>query len=248
MGRPPSLTDIQVRLVVQMLKDGKLIVDISRELEISYILVHRIANGKAYMRITGGPLEYSRTKSPFTRKVNGFNCKLTKEKVLKIIELNRNGIAGIELAKQFGVSPPTINNILNGKTWTNVTGGPTVEAYKIPHDCRSKGSLTEKQVGEIVHLLSIRMKGKDIAKLYGISQPAVSDIATGKTWTHITGGPVEHNTIRGGARCLSNKEVLEIKRLIAIGLNHYIIRRCYGISSTVMTNISSGRSYKEITL
>lgn len=45
--------------------------------------------------------------------------------------------------------------------------------------------LNEDQVAEIKHLLSLKIKQRDIAAQFGISEMAVSNIKSGHTWGHI---------------------------------------------------------------
>jgi DNA-binding NarL/FixJ family response regulator len=46
--------------------------------------------------------------------------------------------------------------------------------------------LTEKDVLEIVELLSKGCAGKEVAQLYNVSETAISYIKTGKTWSYLT--------------------------------------------------------------
>ena len=47
--------------------------------------------------------------------------------------------------------------------------------------------LGAEEVHEIVRLLDLGLKQRDVAEKYGIAQMTVSNIKTGKTWGHITG-------------------------------------------------------------
>lgn len=53
---------------------------------------------------------------------NNKGTTLTNAQVLEIVRLKRVGVIQNRLAKMFGVSPMTISRIINGKTWTTVTG------------------------------------------------------------------------------------------------------------------------------
>lgn len=48
-------------------------------------------------------------------------AKLTDDQVRDIVRLRKSGATQPELAKQFGVTQPTISDIVNGKRWTHVT-------------------------------------------------------------------------------------------------------------------------------
>ena len=49
-------------------------------------------------------------------------CKLTSQDVLRVIQLRGDGISYHKIAKRLHVDASTIYQILNGKTWSNVTG------------------------------------------------------------------------------------------------------------------------------
>ena len=54
---------------------------------------------------------------------NNSNAKLTKEQVLKIVELSKqNKYSQVELSKIFKTSEGTISRILSGLRWSSVTG------------------------------------------------------------------------------------------------------------------------------
>ena len=54
---------------------------------------------------------------------NNTNAKLTKEQVLKIVDLSKqNKYSQVELSKMFNTSEGTISRILSGLRWSSVTG------------------------------------------------------------------------------------------------------------------------------
>lgn len=54
---------------------------------------------------------------------NNTNAKLTKEQVLKIVDLSKqNKYSQVELSKMFDTSEGTISRILSGLRWSSVTG------------------------------------------------------------------------------------------------------------------------------
>jgi len=58
-----------------------------------------------------------------SKGVNNFNVKLTKEDVKKVVKLRENfGMTHLEIANKFNMSRRAIGNILNGVTWSHVTG------------------------------------------------------------------------------------------------------------------------------
>lgn len=55
------------------------------------------------------------------------------------------------------------------------------------HYRENKGKLTIEQVRHIQRRLVAGERQQDIAKVFGVGQMTVSDIKTGRTWSHVTG-------------------------------------------------------------
>ena len=60
------------------------------------------------------------------RGANHYNVKLTIDQAIKIKELTKLKYTQIRLSKMFNVSPSTIQNIVDGKTWKNATASQTL--------------------------------------------------------------------------------------------------------------------------
>lgn len=75
------------------------------------------ANGLIHSEETKKRISYSELGE------NNTNAKLSKEDVLKIVELSKqNKFSQVELSKQFNTSEGTISRILSGLRWSSVTG------------------------------------------------------------------------------------------------------------------------------
>jgi predicted transcriptional regulator len=92
--------------------------------------------------------------------------KLTNKKVLKVIELKRQGLHNHKIAQQLNVSQTAITFILEGKRWQHLTG---IE-YK-PQKPR-----LSKEIKDRIIELSETMNQPEIAKALGTSQATVSRI------------------------------------------------------------------------
>jgi HNH endonuclease len=53
---------------------------------------------------------------------------------------------------------------------------------------KTLAKLDEEKVDHIRFLLAIGMKHRDIAEIFGVSKSTITNINTGKTWTHVTFG------------------------------------------------------------
>lgn len=90
-----------------------------------------IQNGNGYNQTFGGEGQNGLSHSDKTKEKiriselgeNNTRAKLTKEQVLKIVELSNGGLySQVEFSKLFNVSEGTISRILSGLRWSSVTG------------------------------------------------------------------------------------------------------------------------------
>jgi group I intron endonuclease len=133
-------------------------------------------------------------------------------------------------------------------------------------------SLTIPQVIEIKKLLTFgNLTCKDISELYGISSMAVRNISTLKSWSYVG---MEYNTVmrsrqlskaklssggkgkrrpksagsNNGRAVLSEANVIQIKKLLAIKTPHKKIASQFNVSESAIKAIKSGRRWAHVTL
>ncbi|GKU79304.1 hypothetical protein [Paenibacillus sp. L3-i20] len=122
------------------------------------------------------------------------NAKLTEAHVL---EIRRSYAAGEKdgpsLSKEYGVSPASIDNIVNGTTWGHVDGISQEQLTTIKQARRLESQakatdatrkLTESDV-RAIRAEYVKGNGKALAAKYGVKQPTISNIITRKIWNHI---------------------------------------------------------------
>lgn len=125
------------------------------------------------------------------------NAKLTEAQAA---EIRRSYYAGEKdcqaLALEYGVSDSSVENIVNGKTWTHGEDPPSPEMLadikrkrKLASQAKATQAmtkLTEDQVRAIrAEYVPGAVRMKDLGAKYGITQPTVSEIINRKIWTHI---------------------------------------------------------------
>jgi transposase len=99
-----------------------------------------------------------------------------------------NGESAKKLGKEYGVHVGNITKALKYKRWAHVQ---TSEAVKVDGQLYEKGArhhnskLTDEIVLKIRLDAGMGMTHKDIAKKYGIGQPATTRIINRKRWAHI---------------------------------------------------------------
>jgi group I intron endonuclease len=117
------------------------------------------------------------------------NAKLTENDVYAINNLLDAGALRSAIAQQFSTSVSTINMIARGKRWAHLYQPSKVKDRKpnIPKgDMAGNSILTSEKVLEIKLLLKDGKTQSGIAKLFGVSKTTIQNIASGRTWSHIT--------------------------------------------------------------
>lgn len=108
--------------------------------------------------------------------------------------------------------------------------------------------LTESQVEEIRDLLA---EGKliiqQIANKFGIHSSLVSDINTGRKWTHVEGIGNKPKPIRANTRIkLDDNKVRQIKKLLTDGINMSQISQCFGVCRSTIEKINQNKTWTHV--
>jgi len=91
-----------------------------------------------------------------------------------------------DIAEMFKLSIYIISKILRGEAWTHVK----LEGW-IPEKTSNSGErngaskLTNRKVIQIKMLIKLGFKSKDIAEIFGVSYAMISNIKSGRNWSHI---------------------------------------------------------------
>lgn len=127
---------------------------------------------------------------------NNSLARLTGEKALKIrTEYLFAGMTAYELARQFNVSPATIYNVINNKTWKdneyNLIKNSKFfqEIKRLNYNRGNKNHnspLIEKDVLKIREMYKNREHSSvELAKIFNVSKFTIISILNRKTWNHI---------------------------------------------------------------
>jgi transposase len=108
---------------------------------------------------------------------NAVNSLLTESQVLEIRELRANGTKLRIIAEMYGVSLSAIAMVVYCYNWAHL---PSAVPEKRHSSC-----LEEAQVLEIRRLRLEGLKFKEIAKMFGVSQGAITGVVYRHTWKHI---------------------------------------------------------------
>lgn len=151
------------------------------ETQVNHINFNRVDNSASNLEWCT-PRE-NMVHSSVNGRLEGVNAKLTKEQVERIHLLGACGYTTRkDIASEFGIGLTTVSQILLRKTWAPrhlrgvpvvATGGPT------------NAKLTEDDVRWIKRE-GVEKSSKELQAIFGVSQPCISLLRTGKTWSHIT--------------------------------------------------------------
>jgi hypothetical protein len=115
--------------------------------------------------------------------------QLNAQDALTIFEAVKAGEAQALLAADFGVSQQVVSEIMTGKSWGHVTG----KVLKTSARCK----LTTEDVLAIDEAIKAGLSNQEIAWSYAVSNQAISNIRTGRSWFSVTGRTPARRADRG---------------------------------------------------
>lgn len=114
-------------------------------------------------------------------------AKTTDANVLEMRRLAKQGMYQKDIAHTFGISQPTVCEILSGKLWRHLPGARLERADQKGENSR-RSKLTQEQVSVIAAAKGTGVRSAALAKQYGISRGTVRRIWQRRTWNHMLGG------------------------------------------------------------
>ena len=211
-SRPESTPSEVIREIRETYRDKDVTIrDLAEEFQIGNHRVSRILlNEEWYDPGYTPPVEWRRQSRERRREkgIGGREGGLTWDDVYRIRDIWLEGqLTGPEIATMFGVSPLSLNQVVNNHTWVDETyqntrgravpksvgvrisralkGRPKPEGFGKRGADNHSAKLTRDDVIDILQRLHHGEKGQDIADRYGVTPTAVSYIKKGKTWTDI---------------------------------------------------------------
>lgn len=115
------------------------------------------------------------------------SCSILDTKtVLLIVDLDKKGFLIKEISNITGVKSSTINNVINGRSWSHITNiyNPKGRVYG---DKSKRAILKNDDAIDIVKLRRDGTSVKDIAKTYRVSIGLIYSILEGRSWSKVTG-------------------------------------------------------------
>lgn len=107
-----------------------------------------------------------------------------------------------------------------------------------------RAKLDDGTVREILQALQDGKSQRTIASMYGVGQMTISRIKRGERWAHLNPEPAPSEPVV--KKPLSEKELREVKKMIAAGLAGVLIAKAFGISPNTVSRIKRGRRWVSI--
>jgi group I intron endonuclease len=161
-----KLNEEQVLVIKQMLKDGAMCKDVAVLYNVTPGAISAINRNERWKSVGEEKCE------PRSR----WNQRLTKEQVLEIKAMIKDGKPQSAIAAKFEISRSVVAGIAQGHKWKHV-GEP----------CKPKGKskLTREQVGIIKQMLGEGRSQQSIANEFGVTRPTIGGIARGNSWSDV---------------------------------------------------------------
>lgn len=188
VGPPQSakMSEQQAKEIVEMIIRGKSNKEIERETGIKYYVISSIRGKRSWRYLTNG-ISFPKSKmSP--RSLSLCNSHTDESKILKIIEMLKDGYTNSYIARNMKVEGGLVSNIRMHKQWTYATDKIVFPEPTRGDDIYNRRKYTAEEMKKAVNLI---LSGESIistSKITGISVPLLKKVRNKKAWTDITKG------------------------------------------------------------
>jgi len=234
-----DLTDAIVYDMKKILTEGATRKEVETKYGVSTQLLQRIIRGVHWAHVV---------YEGFCVKVEEEEKKEREKEVKKMRELMADGLTNQQVNAKF-------NNKFSTGYLTEIRNFIIFKHVTIDREI-GKGylTLTEENVREIKKLLYLGIKQQEIADKFNVKRVSITNINTGKTWTHVvidTTGLVKDSLKKpkkSVSRTLNEEKAREIKILIRDGLSNSEIAEKYGVKPNMISRIRSGERWANVTI
>ena len=228
----------QVDKIIFLFKHKQTIKDISKEIGISYNTIVKILKGEMWRNYTGIIDESFYIFYSNKQKEEETN------KILYIIELNKNGKTYKEISDLMGMPLSTIKGILSGRTHSDITKIKWKPGKERMDNGEFKNlKLNKNKVLKIIELNKNGKSAKDIAELLQVKREIILNVLNGYTWSHITGIKQERKKVHR----LTENDVLDIIKFYNNGKSIDFIAKSKNTTSKYIKKILNGERWNNIT-
>lgn len=168
-------TKEDIELIIKLHNDGLSNSQIEQQLDIPIKYIQDIFSGRIQTKVTGFKTITREERAYY----NPVNSKRTKEEILKIVdEYYKEKLTIKQISEKHNMIPSRVSEIVNGKTWSKVTG--------IHFKGKQKTVLTKEAVLKIIERCNETQNYEEIANEFNTTVRNVKRILSGETWNSIT--------------------------------------------------------------
>lgn len=172
----------QINTIIELDKEGKNSREIMEATGISMKYIRDILSGRVGAKKTNIKHITREERSTY----NPVNSKFTKDEVLDIIKMYNQGVSVKEIADKYNKNKARIYEIVNGITWTGVTGLKHTKKLKELPNGEKVRKFCKNDILEIVELYNQGKSKKEIAELKDTSVGYINSILSGNKWNNVT--------------------------------------------------------------
>jgi hypothetical protein len=142
------------------------------------------------------------------------------------------------------------------KSWGDLNGARTHPERRPRGNTHGQSKLTEDDIKEIIILRGFDFTQVELAKMYGVRDPAISRILNGERWAHIWNGEKSHRIMapahtksRGegnGSSKLKEDDVREIRILRDFAFTQRELGKMYNVSISTISGVLKGHTWRHV--
>ena len=193
-------------------------------------------------------------KNNLIKRLKKHSKRLSKKQIKKICELlEENELSQYEIACKVGCSRQSVKRILEGISYFDISHQYNIDNYEIKTDFSKKGldnvnsKYSDEQVIEVCELIdSGKYELMEISKMTGMTYQSIRNIYYGTCRKDIS---KNYNFIKSNTHPIveeKRKQVIQICELLDTGLNTREVSEKLNIPRTLIRNIYSGNTWKDI--
>ena len=231
-----QLTDEKVIEIINMMKNNLTNRQIIDKTGLTFTIINGIRNKETYQYLT------KNEDIPNIKMNKTYNCKLTDEQVIEIINMINNNFTTKQIVNKFGITEGIIFEIRNKKSYKHITLNMKI----LEAEYRK---FTDEQVLEIINMImDKKFTTKQIADNFNTNEGTILRIKNKETYTHLTKDiDFSKYKMRDSKCTLTYEQVLKVIEMLKNGLTTKKISNELNISYRIVSHINYGESYKHLT-
>ena len=175
-------TNSQIDEIILLNSQGKTNPEIEKITNIPIKYIQDVLSG----RVLSGKTKIPHVTREERQKYNPVNSKLKKEEVLDIVNMHNNGFTLKQIAEKYNKDSNRIYEIVNGITWSSVTGIQYNKYLKTSETGEKVRKFCKEDILKIVELSKEGKSNTEISKIMNTTPQYIYNILSGRKWNSVT--------------------------------------------------------------